>query len=54
VSQNPFCEAEHVGDEMVCPLCELTWDLLDPNPPACQFDTNGPQSLVSPPAPVSK
>jgi hypothetical protein len=36
--QNPFCEAERVGDEMVCPLCEISWPVGAEDPPVCPGD----------------
>ena len=35
MSQNPFCEAERVGDEMVCALCQITWPVGTEDPPVC-------------------
>lgn len=40
--QNPFCEAHltHDGASLVCPRCEMMWDVIDPFPPDCQFEAN--------------
>jgi hypothetical protein len=42
VSQNPFCEAllTHDGLELSCARCEMRWDVTDPFPPSCQFESN--------------
>lgn len=32
------CAATARGDQMLCSLCALQWDLNDPNPPACRRD----------------
>ena len=29
------CYAQQCGDEMLCGRCGLTWDVGDPEPPAC-------------------
>jgi hypothetical protein len=40
MSQNPFCEAERVGDEMVCPRCQIAWYVDNPAPPECAYELN--------------
>jgi hypothetical protein len=33
---DPICYKRRIGqDEMRCTVCRLTWDIDDPNPPAC-------------------
>lgn len=29
------CQARQVSDSMICRACTLTWDVNDPDPPAC-------------------
>ncbi len=29
------CKAKQYSDQMVCEVCDLTWDMNDPKPPVC-------------------
>lgn len=33
--------AEQCSDQMVCGVCEITWDMNDPCPPACRIANEG-------------
>lgn len=30
------CQARQMSDSMVCSVCEISWDVNDPDPPACR------------------
>jgi|AntDeeMinimDraft_6_1070357.scaffolds.fasta_scaffold19728_1 hypothetical protein len=34
------CQAKQYSDQMHCVLCDLTWDMNDYEPPACEFTIN--------------
>lgn len=36
------CKGKQYSDKMVCKRCNLTWDMNDPDPPACR-DRSAPE-----------
>lgn len=33
------CEAKQMSDQMVCDFCEQVWDVNDPEPPQCRWQS---------------
>lgn len=46
------CAASARGDQMLCSLCRLQWDLSDPNPPECGRGVGPGKDVVLKPSEV--
>ena len=38
MNMNPLCKARQFSDSVSCELCDLIWDMHDPEPPTCRYE----------------